>query len=171
MRAKLLYVDEEHANQDDRGQASLGHFVSPDIYRVIVELNCSDERDGCEELFERFNIGDRAGLRCRSMSVGDVVLRVDEHGKPVAAWICAPVGFESCDPEHFVDVSNPDADEICRDCGSPITEQQRDDGEAVECLLDDNGPGEPPSRDGWWCPHCIDEMNDARITAESEEYE
>ena len=47
----------------------------PSFYKVVatVETDGDTERD-CGELFERFNIGDHGGARCRSMSVGDIIV-------------------------------------------------------------------------------------------------
>jgi len=47
----------------------------PDLYEVVttVELDADTEEQAAGKLFEQFNIGDRAGCRCRSMSVGDVI--------------------------------------------------------------------------------------------------
>lgn len=61
----------------------------PDQYEVVYE----GERDGehreiLGRLFEQFNIGDREGLRVRSMSVGDLVEIDDDR------YVCAPAGWD-----------------------------------------------------------------------------
>lgn len=43
------------------------------------------------ELFEQFNIGDHGGTRCRSMSVGDIVVIDDRR------YVCKPIGWERSD--------------------------------------------------------------------------
>jgi len=53
--------------------------------------------------------------------------------------------------------------ELCRDCEASISEEDIDEGRAPECLLDDNGPGEPPTGDGRWCPECVEKMEAARL--------
>ncbi len=50
--------------------------------------------------------------------------------------------------------------ELCRDCEQPISEADIEAGLAPECLLDDNGPGEPPTGDGRWCPECFEKTID-----------
>lgn len=47
----------------------------------------SSGNEGAEEVFIKFNIGDRGGLKCRSMSVGDVVKICDKY------FLCDSVGW------------------------------------------------------------------------------
>jgi len=70
---------------------TVGHFTgNADHYTVVAVVPVGgDDEGGCEEVFARFNIGDRAGLRCRSMSVGDVVV----FGSG-AAFVCKGCGWE-----------------------------------------------------------------------------
>jgi hypothetical protein len=49
------------------------------------------DQDILNELWERFNIGDRGGKRIRSMCVGDQVWIADRK------WVCQKVGWERCD--------------------------------------------------------------------------
>jgi hypothetical protein len=65
----------------------------PDAYNV-VHSEVTDRFDGYTDheilaaLFEQFNIGDRCGLRIRSMSVGDQVTIGD------VTYLCKPVGWD-----------------------------------------------------------------------------
>lgn len=52
-------------------------------------LSFNEELIVCDELFERFNIGDHGGKNIRSMSVGDKVA-FDNYTQ----YICAPVGWK-----------------------------------------------------------------------------
>lgn len=54
---------------------TVGHYTGdPAHYEFVATVPTKgDDERACEVLFEQFNIGDRAGLRCRSMSVGDVI--------------------------------------------------------------------------------------------------
>lgn len=57
--------------------------------------------------------------------------------------------------------------EECRECSDFIDPDA--DG-VVEVLLDDNGPGEPPSRDGYVCPACNEKAeHEARLAEEREQ--
>lgn len=61
MEAKIYYKDEMF---EDGGTYTLVATLEVEETEPVAVL---------ESLFERFNIGDRAGLRVRSMSVRDVV--------------------------------------------------------------------------------------------------
>jgi len=61
----------------------------PDQYHMIYACTMEGEPGHIlSQLWERFNIGDRGGLRVRSMSVGDVV-EIDGQ-----RHVCKPAGWE-----------------------------------------------------------------------------
>ena len=63
-------------------------------YAVVAVVDTDADTDAdCEGLFERFNIGDHAGLRVRSLSVGDVV--AFESGR---CFVCLLAGFGEIEP-------------------------------------------------------------------------
>ena len=60
-------------------------------YKTVAKVEVSDQDPFpvvLESLFEQFNIGDRAGLRIRSLSVGDVVCLTS------GLYRCEPVGWQ-----------------------------------------------------------------------------
>ena len=72
--------------------------LNPRAYRMVWEeyrqgvVSESEDADHeiLNELWERFNIGDRGGERIRSMCVGDQVWIDDRK------WVCKKVGWERC---------------------------------------------------------------------------
>jgi hypothetical protein len=69
-----------------------GEYVGdahPEVYETVYETtgDGDDPEAICNHLFEQFNIGDRGGLRVRSMSVGDVVEVGDRR------FICKGIGW------------------------------------------------------------------------------
>jgi len=59
------------------------------------------ETPGLEDVFRRMNVVDGSDieiplkLRCRSMSVGDVVVMAE--GREAVTWLCAPAGWKPLD--------------------------------------------------------------------------
>jgi len=74
---------------------TVGEFYDdPGLYEVVAVVDTpADTEADCEALFERFNVGDRAGLRIRSFSVGDVV--AFESGR---TFVCRGCGFKEVAP-------------------------------------------------------------------------
>jgi hypothetical protein len=61
------------------------------------EVEANSTHDALEALFEKFNVGDRGGLKIRSMSVGDMVLLKD--GENSAKFICKSFGWKNLHQE------------------------------------------------------------------------
>lgn len=96
MKYKLVYANWEklHELPDDRKllcEVMFGKVLedNPEYYDTVFEGETDDPTKLPDELFERFNIGDRGGKHVRSMSVGDLV--IFEDGRAV---VCAPVGWK-----------------------------------------------------------------------------
>lgn len=101
MKATIYYVDENKTDRFERDDARMGKLLPADKFRKVTEIQlpaCFEPRtDGpdwrlslCETLFERFNIGDRGGLRVRSMCVGDVIVIEGQPG----LFFCDIAGFK-----------------------------------------------------------------------------
>jgi len=76
MEAKIYYKDEMF---EDGGSYTLVATLGVEEAEPVAVL---------EDLFEQFNVGDRGGLRVRSMSVRDVV---ELNG---VRYECKPAGWE-----------------------------------------------------------------------------
>jgi len=104
MFARVLYFDRKRCGDAYWWAAQSGRFTSADYYRDVgYKDDCWDwanPQDVCDRVFVRFNTAG-AHTASRSMSCGDVVVRVDADGRCLAAWICAAVGFDPVDPECF----------------------------------------------------------------------
>ena len=78
-QVSLIYPDWDQLDRDERCDVMDGlATIAPEDKRCDVIYcygDASKRADTvvCERLFEQFNIGDRAGLHVRSMSVGDMV--------------------------------------------------------------------------------------------------
>ena len=91
MKAEIIYHDFK-----DTDCLMFGTPAHPNHYHTVatVELPDSMESEGAlSHLFTQFNIGDKAGMHVRCMSVGDKV-RLEGRG----VWICKPIGWECIRP-------------------------------------------------------------------------
>ncbi|HET6416715.1 MAG TPA: hypothetical protein VMW52_04655 [Phycisphaerae bacterium] len=99
MTMATLYYVSSHATRDERVAARDDAALLPKgKYDVTARIDVGDIGtspadciSAADALFERFNIGDRAGLSVRSMSVGDVVAF---DGRAIA-MLCCKVGWRA----------------------------------------------------------------------------
>lgn len=94
----LYYVDHLEADRDQRFAAFQGQALPPSLYERVASYTLDDDVEdpvALEDAFRRFNIGDRCGLKCRSLSVGDLVQVNDDDGSRL--YRCQNVGWERDD--------------------------------------------------------------------------
>lgn len=89
MKYALVYPNWDRLENDsERSKVIRGGFLGdrPEVYEVIAEgevegglyyISAELKMKQAEALFHEFNVGERRGLRCRSMSVGDLVVFSD----------------------------------------------------------------------------------------------
>ena len=91
MNIKIWYLDwEKHS-----GRVIEVHTEKPALpvkseYDCVHDTTYYDDTEArvvCDEMFERFNIGDHGGKNIRSMSVGDIVQVGNKN------WMCRPMGW------------------------------------------------------------------------------
>jgi hypothetical protein len=91
MKATVIYpADQPHAHE-----------------RIFaVETKATDKAEALEELFRRFNVvtgdpetEDAVRLKCRSMSVGDIVVLEDG-----TRWLCASIGWQEIDSQRMDEI-------------------------------------------------------------------
>lgn len=89
MHAKLLYWDRSNLSPDEVIAVMSGNVVPSHTYLTVFEgeIGATTPETVCEDLFEKFNIGDFGGKDVRSMSVGDIV---QVAGR---AFVCSPTGW------------------------------------------------------------------------------
>lgn len=62
-------------------------------------INAEDPEEACEMLYAAYNADERPhGYRGRSMSVGDIVILLDDSGEE-SAWFCDSIGFRKLKKE------------------------------------------------------------------------
>lgn len=99
MICNIYYVDWDKTNYDQRWYASEGRLLPRECFTCVCEMEIQeifqDEiPDHLEYLFRQFNIGDHGGQRIRSMSVGDIVEYVSEHGWTLGTYLCNTTGWK-----------------------------------------------------------------------------
>jgi hypothetical protein len=136
MRYKLLYANwEKLRNLGDECRALFkvmthGFVTGSQFYMLVHEGDAPTRTQGAtaDYLFERFNIGDRAGLPVRSMSVGDIILFGCGQ-----ALVCKPVGWEALDSSRNPLQHAFDKDNLCSEC--KVTPIATYEGLCLDCGL------------------------------------
>jgi len=91
VKATLYYPNSP--DPDTRGRLFMGRRPEGVTYYKVWE----GEAEGPGQVFEKFNVGDYGGVKCRSMSVGDIVKMGDEY------LHCDMVGWREVPAPEIVD--------------------------------------------------------------------
>ena len=99
--ATVLMVNFDRTTCEQRERASDGRLLDVTCYDEVARVKFYQEtapREIAEALFEQFNTGDRGGLKCRSLSTGDVVVVVPllEDTDPTGL-VCASVDWHKAE--------------------------------------------------------------------------